>query len=393
MDKEKLLKLKQFYKSYLLDSVIPFWMKYFLDKKNGGYYNYLDKDGSIYNSDKAVWIQGRGTWIFSKLYNDLEQRGEWLAASKLGYDFLRDFCYDKNGKMYFQVTCDGKPLRMRRYWYSETFSIMGCAEYYKATGDKEALKLAKDTYNRIVHYYKNPGSFPPKYIPETRAMRTHAESMILISTTQILSEIEDDPFYSQVLNMCINDIFKHFVKKEESALLENVGLNGEIINTPQGRCINPGHAIESAWFIIHEGMRRNDQLLINNGLEIMDWSLERGWDNEYGGLFNFTDLEGKCPEQLEWDMKFWWPHNEAMYGMLLAYYLTGNPKYEKWYEKIHEWSFNNFSDPVYGDWYGYLHRDGTVALTYKGSSWKGPFHLPRQLLFGLKIIDNIIENI
>ncbi|MDO8685933.1 MAG: AGE family epimerase/isomerase, partial [Clostridiales bacterium] len=183
------------------------------------------------------------------------------------------------------------------------------------------------------------------------------------------------------------DIFNYFVKRDRKVLLEVVGSNGEIIDNPEGRCINPGHAIETSWFLMHEGMYRNDQALTEKALEILEWSYKRGWDEKYGGLFSFVDLDNKPLEKVEWDMKYWWPHNEALYALLLASYLTGDVKYEEMYEKVHEWTFKYFPDPEYGEWYGYLHRDGSVSLPIKGSVWKGPFHVSRQLLYGMSLLD------
>jgi len=138
---------------------------------------------------------------------------------------------------------------------------------------------------------------------------------------------------------------------------------------------------------MNEGLYRNDRNIINKALKILDWSLELGWDKEYGGLLSFVDIEGKPPEQLEWDMKMWWPHSEALYALLLAHYITDDKKYELWFNKVHDYFFGCFADRVYGEWFGYLHRDGTVANMLKGSMWKGPFHIPRALLLILKLFN------
>ena len=389
MNAERIKQLREFYKSVLLDDVMPFWLNHALDRLNGGYYTYLDRDGSLLSTDKSVWIQGRGTWIYAKLYNTLEKRPEWLDAAKIGYEFLIKHCFDTDGRMFFQVTEDGRPLRKRRYWYSETFAIIGLAEYAKATGDEFALQKAKDTYKTIVDLYRNPEKSLPKYFPETRSTKSHAESMILIATTQTMREVDDSSIYKDVVDTCMDQVFSQFLKRDRRALLETVGKNGEFIDNQQGRCVNPGHAIETAWFLMHEGIFRKDRSIIKQALEILDWSFELGWDKEYGGIFYFVDVDGKSPEQLEWDMKLWWPHIETLYALLLAYSLTKDEKYSRWYELVHEWSFKRFSDHEYGDWYGYLHRDGSISLPVKGTSWKGPFHLPRFLLYGMKLLEHM----
>jgi N-acylglucosamine 2-epimerase len=386
---ERIKQLKDLYRDVLLNDIVPFWSKNSIDWVNGGYYSYLDRDGSILNTDKSVWILGRQCWLYSRLYNTVEKRTEWLEAAKNGYDFLNKYCFDSDGRMFFQVTKDGKPLRKRRYFFSETFAVMAYVEYAKAAGIEESLEKARNVYKSIIRMYETPGILPPKIIPETRKLRSHGNTMSLLATSLVINEADENSFYEKAIDNCVNDIFRYFVKNDRKALLEVVGENGEIIDNPDGRCINPGHSIESAWFLMHEGMRRNDKSIIDSAVEILDWSFERGWDKEYGGLLSFVDLDGKPPEKVEWDMKYWWPHNETMYATLLAHYLTGDAKYEALYEKVHDWTFKHFPDPEYGEWYGYLHRDGSVSLPIKGSVWKGPFHIPRQLLYGIELLEKM----
>jgi len=385
----RIKELKNLYREVLLKDIVPFWTKHSIDWVNGGYYSYLDRDGSILNTDKSVWILGRQCWLYSKLYNTVDKRAEWLEAAKNGYDFLNKYCFDSDGRMFFQVTKDGQPLRKRRYFFSETFAVMAYVEYAKAAGIEESLEKARNVYKSIIRMYETPGILPPKIIPETRKLRSHGNTMSLLATSLVINEADENGFYEKAIDNCVNDIFRYFVKNDRKALLEVVGENGEIIDNPDGRCINPGHSIESSWFLMHEGMRRNDKSIIDRAVEILDWSFERGWDKEYGGLLSFVDLDGKPPEKVEWDMKYWWPHNETMYATLLAHYLTGDAKYEALYEKVHAWTFKHFPDPEYGEWYGYLHRDGSVSLPIKGSVWKGPFHIPRQLLYGIELLEKM----
>lgn len=387
MKHERIKELKHIYENELLQNIIPFWMKFSLDEKYNGYYNYLDRDGTILSKDKSVWIQGRMCWLFSLLYNKVERRKEWLDAAKIGYSFLKEHCFDSDGRMFFSVTEDGKPLRKRRYWFSETFAVIAFAEFSKASGDTEALVLAQKIFHMIVGFYKNPELLEPKIIPETRKLRSHAYPMILIATTQILKNHDRNLFYDDVIDLCIHDVFTYFMKNDYKVLLETVGQNGEIIDNAEGRCINPGHAIETSWFLMHEGMQRKNQELIQKALNILEWSFKWGWDEKFGGLLSFVDLYGKPPEKLEWDMKFWWPHSEALYALLLAHYLTGECKYEEMYEKVHAWAFKYFPDPEFGEWYGYLHRDGSVSVPIKGSVWKSPFHISRQLIYGIELLN------
>lgn len=318
--------------------------------------------------------------MYSRLYNSLEKKSEWLDISGLIYDFLIKHCFDTDNRMFFTVTRDGRPLQKRRYMFSETFAAIGCAEYAKASGSEEARAKSVEIFNNIIDMYRNPDRLVPKINPETRKMKAMALPMILLSTTQVMRENFGDPEYDELALEFANTVLNDFYNEEEGVLHETVSADGSRLDTPQGRCINPGHSIEAVWLILHEAIYRNDKNMMQKALDILDRSLEIGWDKTYGGIYYFIDIEGKPTEQLEWDMKLWWPHTEALYSTLLAYSLSSDVKYELWFDRLNEWSFSHFADAEHKEWFGYLHRDGSVSNMLKGSIWKGFFHLPRALL-------------
>ena len=389
MERKRIEELIAIHRDGLLQNTVPFWMKHNLDRECGGFYNYLDADGTLLCTDKPVWIQGRYTWLMALLYNQVEHRKEWLDLSRHGIEYLEKHCFDTDGRMFFEVTRCGQPLRKRRYLYTETFGVIAFSEYSLASGDSKALAKARALYELLIRYYDNPGLLPPKVYPQTRPAKSHAMPMILIATTQQIRKTGDDPLYEAVIDRCLREVTEHFMRYDEKALLETVGPNGERLDTPEGRCVNPGHAIETSWFILAEGRRRGDASLIEKACLILDWSLELGWDKEYGGILYFVDVEGKPCLQYEHDMKLWWPHNEALYACLLAHHVTGKKKYEEWYERIHEWVYARFPDPERGGWLKYLHRDGTLSTTAKGNCWAGPFHVPRMQLYCWKLLEEM----
>jgi len=389
MDKIATDKLRHFYERQLLEKTVPFWLDHCVDNEYGGILTCLDREGRVYNDDKSVWFQGRACWIFSKLYNTMGKKPEWLRAAKSAYEFLINHCIDADGRMFFSVTRDGRPLQKRRYMFSETFAIIAGAEYYRASGDKAALEMAKSLYHIVLDLYHNPSKTLPKINPATRVTKAHSLPMILLSTTQTLREAEPQPEYEKNAEEFVQTVVGDFYKPDEGALFENVGPKGERLDSPQGRCINPGHSIETSWFLMHEALYRKDDELFQTALSILNCSLDIGWDKEYGGIKSFVDIEGKPAEQLEWDMKLWWPHTEALYATLLAYTQTKNEKYQEWHNRVRDYAFDHFADKEYGEWYGYLHYDGSVSTTLKGSMWKGPFHLPRALLLCTKLLESV----
>ncbi|MGJ1409982.1 AGE family epimerase/isomerase [Sphingobacterium thalpophilum] len=389
LDTSYLDQMEKFYQNQLLNDTVPFWFPKSIDSTYGGYLLMRDHDGTLIDSDKAVWIQGRACWLLSTLYNTVEARDEWLVWARSGYEFLKKHCFDSNGKMYFHVDQQGRPIRMRRYFFSETFAAIAFAAFAKATGDQDIAAEARFLFGECLAYANGEKLIEPKYEP-TRPMKGIGVPMIMINTAQQIRETIGDPRCDQAITDFIAQIQGDFVKDDIQCVMEQVGAAGEIIDHIDGRTLNPGHAIEGAWFILHEARHRdNDPDLINLGCRMLDYMWERGWDKEYGGILYFRDVYGKPVQEYWQDMKFWWPQNEAIIATLLAYLLTGNEKYKKWHQQIHDYAYDHFHDKVNGEWFGYLHRDGTLAQTAKGNLFKGPFHLPRQEWYCMQILKTL----
>ncbi|MCF1713014.1 AGE family epimerase/isomerase [Flavihumibacter sp. RY-1] len=377
---------QEFYSKQLLNDTIPFWFPRSYDQEYGGFLLMRDADGSLIDDDKAVWIQGRATWLLATLYNTVEQRAEWQEGAKLGYDFLVKHCFDTDGRMFFHVTRDGKPIRKRRYFFSETFAVIAMAAYAKASGDETAANRSRELFGKCIQYATVPGLLEPKFT-DTRPTIGIGVPMIMINTAQQVRETIGDERCDEWISNWIRTIEQYFVKDDIRCVMEQVAPDGSIINHIDGRTLNPGHAIEGAWFILEEAKYRgNDPALINLGCRMLDYMWERGWDKEYGGIIYFRDVFNKPVQEYWQDMKFWWPQNEAIIATLLAYLMTGNEKYAEWHRMIHEYAYAHFHDAQNGEWYGYLHRNGTIAQSAKGNMFKGPFHLPRQEWYCQKIL-------
>ena len=215
--------------------------------------------------------------------------------------------------------------------------------------------------------------------------------MIGIITAQELRHNLSDQSLTKYIDSWIDEIRNDFMNTEYRAVMETVGPAGEFLDNFEGRMLNPGHAIEGSWFILQEAkIRNNDPGLVEMGTTMLDWMWDIGWDKEYGGIYYFRDVKG-LPVQEYWhDMKFWWPACEAIIATLMAYTATGDEKYAKWHQLIHDWSFNHFPDKIHGEWYGYIHRDGRISSTLKGNVWKGPFHIPRMFLMAWKTLEQLV---
>ena len=386
--------LQEFYRSGLLDDVVPFWLKNGVDREYGGLISSLTQSGGIADSDKSVWIQGRFAWLLGELYNhplcqSNPNRSAWLETAEKTLSFVKEHAFDnRDGRMWFHLTRDGRPIRKRRYSYSESFAAIAFGELALATQKQEYADLAEQCFKQFVSHSLNPQGVEPKFTG-VRPCKSIGFPMITINTASELKQSIGLESADQWIEDSIRSIQNDFMKPEIECVMETVTDDGEISDHFNGRTLNPGHAIEGAWFIMAEGKKRASQDMIDTGLRMLDWMWNRGWDKKYGGLLYFTSVN-ELPVQDYWhDMKFWWPHNEAVIATLLAFELTGDEKYLQWHRLVHRWAHKYFADPEHGEWYGYLRRDGRISSPLKGNLWKGPFHLPRMQLQCWDILDRM----
>lgn len=391
--KEYIKSWAESYKKDLTENIMPFWMKYGLDRENGGVYTCVNRDGSLMDTTKSVWFQGRFAFICSFAYNNVEKNQEWLDAAKSTLEFIEKHCFDEQGHMYFSVTAEGKPLRKRRYVFSETFAAIAMSEYALATGDQHWAKRAIQVFEDTQRFLATPGFLPAKFEADVK-LQGHSIVMILINVGSCIRKVVDDPKLTQQIDESIEKLKKYFIHPEFKCLLETVGENGEFIDTNMTRTINPGHCIETSWFIMEEAKLRGwDKPMFDLALQVFDWSWDWGWDKQYGGIINFRDCKNLPSQDYSQDMKFWWPQCETIIASLYAYLGTDDEKYLYRHERISEWTYAHFPDAEYGEWYGYLHRDGTVAQPAKGNLYKGPFHIPRMMIKGYMLCQEILKKL
>ena len=378
------------YREELLERVLPFWLEKSQDTQYGGYFTCLDRDGSIYDTDKFIWLQGREVWMFSMLYNNLEKRQEWLDAAVQGAEFLSRYGHDGNYDFYFSLTRDGRPLVAPYNIFSNTFACMAFAQTAKATGNEEYAEMARRIFKRILERRSNPKGKWSKAVDGTRPMKDFALPMIICNMALEVEDIINDPaLIERTIDESVHEIVDVFYKPELGAILENLAPDGSMIDSFEGRRVNPGHDLEAMWFLMDIGIRRSDKVLINKAVEIALSVIEYGWDKEFGGIFYFMDRKGSPNQELEWDQKLWWVHIESAITMIKGYSLTGNPKCLEWFERLDDYLWTHFRDSEYPEWFGYLNRRGEVLLPLKGGKWKGCFHVPRGLYKIMTILEKI----
>ena len=384
-------KLAEQYKSELLDKVIPFWLEKSQDKEFGGFFTCLERDGSVFDTDKFIWLQGREVWMFATLYNKVEKKQEWLDAAIQGAEFLKKYGHDGNLNWYFALDREGHPLVEPYNIFSYTFAVIAFGQLAIATGNEEYANIAKRTFEIVLSKVDNPKGKWSKASPGARALKSFALPMILCNVALEIEPLLEKDFLEEKIKECVHEVMDVFYHPELGLIVEHLGVNNELVDCMDGRLLNPGHAIEAMWFIMDLGKRLGDQALIEKAVDIALKEVEYGWDKQYNGIFYFMDRLGHPLQQLEWDQKLWWVHIETLITMIKGYQLTGNQKCLEWFEKVHNYTWTHFADNEHPEWFGYLNRQGEVLLTLKGGKWKGCFHVPRGLFQCWTILDEIAK--
>jgi N-acylglucosamine 2-epimerase len=381
------------YSKSLTENVIPFWEKNSLDEVDGGYFTCLLRDGTVFDTDKFIWLQAREVWMFSKMYNEWEPKDSWLNIALHGAEFLEKYGRNEEGDWYFSLRKDGKPLVSAYNIFSDCFAVMAFAQLSKASGEDRYAQIAIQSFERILQRQSNPKGKFSKAIPENRALKNFALPMILCNLALELESLSDTFDIESLIDTCVNEVMVEFYNREYDITLENVKPDGSFSDTFEGRCVNPGHVIESMWFIMDIAERRQDKPLMKLAVDRTIRTLSYGWDETYGGILYFMDVKNYPPQQLEWDQKLWWVHVETLIALLKGYQHTGDSRCLEWFNKVHEYTWSHFPDAEFGEWFGYLNRQGEVLLPLKGGKWKGCFHVPRGLFQCSKILAKLANPI
>ena len=365
------------YAESLREDILPFWINNSLDQQYGGYFTCLLRDGQVFDTDKFVWLQARQVWMFAKLYQQVEKKDKWLEIAKSGAEFLKNYGHDAMGNWYFSITREGRPLTQPYSVFSDCFCCLAFGQLFKVTQDEQYRKIALTTFENILGRKDNPkGQYNKR--TSNRELKSFAFPMILVNLITELDDLLETEDRSRFIQNFVDEILNDFA--QDGLLFENVLTNGQLSDSMDGRLINPGHGLEAMWFLldVEEVKRHSDQIETIHKLILS--LLKFGWDDQYGGIYYFLDAKGFPLQQLEFDQKLWWVHLEAMIACLKGYQSSNDLEFLEWFERLHTYSWAHFSDPEYGEWFGYLHRDGSRLNELKGGKWKGCFHVPRAFM-------------
>lgn len=396
---DQIKQLAAYYRKGLLEDIVPFWEQRVVDREKGGYYNCFDKKGNLYKDIKPGWFVGRNLYIFSALYNKIEKRPEWLEIAAKGKTFLMEKAYAGEGRFNYMMDRDGVPIEGTTSIFTDHFAVKGLFEYAKASGSKEDAELAISLYEKLMEHVSDRSLLEKEGL-DPRFIKHAHNFMTLLVAIEGKSLLGDRA--KSTIDVCMERSLYTFVDDDLKAPLEYVGITSKPLYEDEGRLIDPGHTLEAMWFCMTEGIERKDKAIISRAAQIIDWVIDRGWDEEYGGFYQYVDVLNGLPEEkyqyntyvdidVHWSDKIWWVQAEALYATALSALCTKNERHFEIFMKQHEFCKKYMADHEFGEWRSFVHRDGSPFDDRKGFELKGPYHVMRAYMMLTLLFENYVH--
>lgn len=417
-----------FYADHLLNNILPFWSEQAIDRDNGGYFTcFANRGRRLLHRHKFTWSQGRFVWVWSRLAAQFRGRlpasetDRFLEYAELGAEFLMRHALLPNGNCSFILSDRGEPILLdadgkarsagpgETYdtsLYADCFVIYGLSEYARVTVNRSAFDFAAAVFDSVSRRLDS-GVYRTDPYPVPAGYKAHGIPMIMLETTRELaltSDLFDAGRAAALRRACrgyANEIMAHHLQADGS-VIEYLGTDNTVRDTMLGTYVNPGHTLESMWFVLHYAEEIGDQEMTQRALAAIRHAIELGWDQVYGGVPQFLHRfggqpRGNVPPEMEtepmveklltaWSNKLWWPQSEAIYALSLAYQLTRDPWYMAWLQKVHDYTFTTFPQPE-GDWIQIRDAQGRPEDRVVALPVKDPFHVPRALLHAIRALE------
>jgi cellobiose epimerase len=371
----------------LTANILPFWVERTPDPVNGGFYGALSNDLKVDNdAPRSAVLHGRILWTFSLAYKEYKHP-EYLATACRAYDYIKAHFWDaQHGGVYWSVDVNGKPLDARKHTYANSFCIYGLTEYYQATGEAEALELAKqifellDAHSHDVVYGGYVEGRGADWVSATDPRLSQYEPMCDKSMNTLLHAMEaftnllrvwDEPRVRTRLSELIVIFLDHIIDPETNH--QRLFFNNDW-TWDKTEHISYGHDIETSWLIVEAAEVLGDPALLKRAKEVAVKIAQAVYDKalQPDGVL-LPESDGHRSRDL-----VWWVHAEGLVGFYNVYQISGDEKFRIASERIWDFIDKKFIDRQHGDWFKTLDPQGVpYSDSNKVSPWDCPYHHSR----------------
>ena len=385
-----LVQMANEFEQELTRNILPYWIKHAPNPETGGFYGQVSADGKADPSaERGALLSSRILWSYSSAYLNDKNDAYRALADRAFTDLEATFWDQKNGGLYWSATGEGKSAQTHKQIYGQVFGIYGYSEYFRATGNKQALERAKTLYQLIEQHAldKQYGGYIEVLSESWQPLTKPVNSLGVTTAKSQNTHLHVMEAYTNLLRVWPDAQ----LKQQQAALIEI--MLGKILNpqtnhlalfmnadwTVQGDGISYGHDIEAAWLLVEAAEVLGDADLIKRtralAVKIADITLAEGMDTD-GAIYN----EASASKGLTNSGKDWWAQVEALVGFINAYEITGDTKYLMATMRI--WGFikariiNNKT----GEWHWGTDKSGKVIVQPTLSMWKCPYHNSRAMM-------------
>ncbi len=387
--------LKKQYKYDLFDDFLPFLDRYVIDHEYGGFMCNTDRDGTNITKNKNAWFEGRGIWVYSFLYNNLENNQKHLEAARKSVDFILkhkpagDDLWPRSFTEQGSIL-SGAPGNI----YGDIFIATGFSEYSRASGETRYWDTAKQILLKCIRLYDDPNYFPEasqtylgKEGPSLPGGRIIGHWMVLLRLATQMLEQKKDPEIESVADLCVNAIMKAHHITDFDLTIEIINHDMSIPTDPLSQLVYTGHAIETFWMVLYEAVRKKDKNLFDLAAQRFKRHVDIAWDDVYGGAFRALIHVDKNIWAVD---KVLWLQEEILIGSLFIIEHTGADWAKEMFVRTFLYVQDKFPLKQYGFPLWNLNSDRKVSFK-RHSGRIGNFHHPRHLMLNLLSLDRMIE--
>jgi mannobiose 2-epimerase len=375
--------------------------------------------------NKMIVTQARHVWTTSNaamFFND----DKYQNIAKHGFHFLRDKMWDHTyGGFYMIRNREGGPIGQAsgdsKTAYGNAFAIYALTSYFKLTGDSSALEHAKQTFLWLEKYSHDPvyGGYYNNLTREGKLRDQDNETIarfdragpdwkdqnssihLLEAFTELFKVWPDSLLHQRFLEML--ELVRDKITGEKGYLTLFLKRDWTPISYRDSSDavrkahfymdhVSFGHDIETAYLILEASDALgldSDYRTLEMAKKMVDHSINNGWDEEKGGLYNegyyFKDSDSITIID---KAKVWWAQAETLNSLLLMSELF--PEENKYYRSfLKQWEYMKtyLIDHEYGGWYSNgLDNNPEMIKADKTSDWKVNYHESRSLMNSIEML-------